>query len=132
MNVFDMFHERESEFTVAEAQQARDHEIDVSESTLMNRMQVILAEKRTSLSVLRTGIVLLTLPMTIVAFLITTSSFWDAMSNLIYLIPLFTLNTFLAVLGLTLIGRAWRRIRNYDRAIELIKEHSKKLGHFVP
>jgi len=127
-----MFHERESKVTLAEAQQACNDLEEVSESTLMNRMQVVLAEKRTSLSVLRTGIGLLTLPMTIVAFLVTTSSFWDATSNLVYLIPLFGLNTLLAVLGLILVIRAWTRIRNFDRAIEIIKQHSKKLGHFVP
>ncbi len=132
MNVFKMFHEQESVDTLDEVRHELDNSVDVPESTLMNRMQVILAEKRTSLSVLRTGLGLVTLPMTIVAFLITTSSLWDFTSNLIYLIPLFTINTLLAALGLILILRAWKRIRNFDLAIEIIKLHSKTLGHFVP
>ncbi|GBE29592.1 MAG TPA: hypothetical protein ENH10_05500 [Bacteroidetes bacterium] len=99
MNVFKMFHEQESVDTLDEVRHELDNSVDVPESTLMNRMQVILAEKRTSLSVLRTGLGLVTLPMTIVAFLITTSSLWDFTSNLIYLIPLFTINTLLAALG---------------------------------
>ncbi|MCB2210742.1 DUF202 domain-containing protein [bacterium] len=98
----------------------------------MNRVQVILAEKRTSLAVLRTGIGLLTLPMTIVAFLVTTSSFWDPLENLVFLIPLFVLNTALAAMGIALVARAWRRIRNFDRAIEAIKKHANTLGYVIP
>lgn len=132
MNVRDLFHETESEQALEVAREARDQQIDISEAQLANRVQVVLAQKRTSLSVLRTGIGLLTLPMTIVAFLVTTSRMWDPGSNLIFLIPLFVLNTALVIMGLILITRAWTRIRLQDKTIEAIKAHAETLGHFVP
>jgi len=100
---------------------------DDHESTYMTRIQLVLAEKRTSLSVLRTGMVLITLPMSIVAFLVTTSSYYDPMNNLVFLIPLFLLNTFLVVIGVMLVLRAWRRIKKQDRVIEHIKLNAADL-----
>ncbi len=132
MNISSILHERESEQTLEVAREGLEQQTDVPESVLMNRVQVILAEKRTSLAVLRTGIGLLTLPMTIVAFLVTTSSFWDPLENLVFLIPLFILNTALATMGIALIIRAWKRIRNFDRAIEAIKKHANTLGYVIP
>ncbi len=102
------------------------------ESVLMNRIQVELAQKRTSLSVLRTGVVLLTLPMSIVAFLAATSKFYDPMNNLLFLIPLFILNTVLVTMGFTLIFRAWKRIKFQDNVIQGIKSQAKDQGYFVP
>jgi len=98
--------------------------IEEEESAYTSRIQLVLAEKRTSLSVLRTGMVLLTLPLSIVAFLITTSRYYDPMHNLVFMIPLFLINTFLVVMGITLIIRAWKRIRSQDKVIELIKQHA--------
>ncbi|MCB2198186.1 hypothetical protein KQI63_02215 [bacterium] len=98
----------------------------------MNRIQAVLAEKRTSLSVLRTGIVLLTLPMSIVALLVTTSKLYDPWHNLLFLIPLFLINSFLVILGINLIITAWRRVRGQDRQIEALKSESLRRGYFVP
>ena len=102
------------------------------ESTMMNRIQVVLAEKRTSLAVLRTGIVLLTLPMSIVALLVTTSKLYDPLHNLMFLIPLFIINSFLVILGLNLIIRAWTRVKRQDLHIEALKREASRRGYFVP
>lgn len=102
------------------------------EGILINRLQAVLAEKRTSLSVLRTGIVLLTLPMSIVAFLVTMSGFYDPMHNLLLLIPLFGLNSVLVVLGISLISRAWIRVKRQDRRIEALKRQAALEGYYIP
>lgn len=104
----------------------------ISESTLINRVQLLLAEKRTSLAAVRTGIVLLTLPMSIVALLVTTSGYYDPMSNLVFLVPLFLLNTILVVMGLIMVSRAWIRIRKYDRLIEKIRHREASIEELVP
>jgi len=99
---------------------------------LINHLQAVLAEKRTSLSVLRTGIVLLTLPMSIVTFLITMSGFYDPMHNLMFLIPLFMLNTVLVVMGFILISRAWMRVVRQDRRVEALKRQAAAEGFTIP
>ena len=93
---------------------------------------MVLAEKRTSLAVLRTGIVLLTLPMSIVALLITTSRLYDPLSNLMLIIPLFLFNTVLVGLGFTLIFRALSRIIKQDRLLEEIKRKTPDLQKYIP
>ena len=102
-----------------------------SESSLIARVQMILAEKRTSLSVLRTGIAVLSLPMAIVALLTATSGLYDLASTLHLLIPLFVLNSVLVVLGSALIYRAFTRILRHDKLIAIIKEKNPELGKLI-
>ncbi|MBZ0265635.1 DUF202 domain-containing protein [bacterium] len=103
----------------------------VSESTNIGRIQLILAAKRTSLSVLRTGIALLSLPMSIVALLVATSKYYDLAHNLHYIIPLFVLNSILVILGISLIARAWRRILKQDEAIAHIAHEDENLEQIM-
>ena len=58
---------------------------------IINEAHLILAEKRTHLAMLRTGIAILALPMTLVSFLIATSRLYDIAEVMFYLIPLFIL-----------------------------------------
>ena len=48
-----------------------------NEAVHISHIQLILAEKRTSLAVLRTGIVVLSLPLSVVTVLIATSRYYD-------------------------------------------------------
>ena len=45
---------------------------------IFNEVQLLLAEKRTLLSTLRTGIAVSIMPFTVVSFLIATSRYYDA------------------------------------------------------
>lgn len=81
------------------------------------RMQVILAKKRTSLAVLRTGISVFTLPLSVTTVLIATSKYYDFAHNLHYLIPLLVLCVFLSVLGFYLCVRSMRAIQLQDRQL---------------
>jgi len=104
---------------------------DDEESNLIMRMQLILAEKRTSLSVLRTGFGVLTLPMSITALLVATSGFYEFANNLHLIVPLFLLNTLLVILGVTLIIRAWGRIKVQDKMINSIKKQAPGLSKLI-
>lgn len=64
-------------------------DIDKADPTVvMDEIQLILAEKRTSLSVMRTGIAILALPLSVMSVLVATSRLYDAPSVLHFLIPL--------------------------------------------
>lgn len=45
---------------------------------IINEVQLLLAEKRTSLAVMRTGIAMLALPLSVISVLIATSKYYDA------------------------------------------------------
>ena len=96
-------------------------ESDKIDSIIINEVQLLLAEKRTSLSVMRTGIAVLALPMSVISLLIATSKYYDIIYVLHLLIPLGALNLFLIILGSYLIIKSIFRMRKYDRYIHQIK-----------
>jgi len=87
----------------------------------MGKVQMILSEKRTSLSSLRTGIAVFTLPLSVTTVLVTTSRYYDFLDNLHFLIPLLILCLVLVGVGGYLILMALLRMRNHHRQIEKIK-----------
>ena len=97
----------------------------------INEVQLILAEKRTSLSVMRTGIAVLALPMSVMSLLIATSKYYDVLHVLHFLVPLGALNLALIVFGVYLIIHARIRMLNYDRLIHKIKLEHSLIGEFI-
>jgi len=97
----------------------------------INEVQLILAEKRTSLSVLRTGIAVLALPMSAMSVLIATSKYYDILSVLHFFIPLVLLNLALIFVGGYLIVRSMIRMRHYDRFIKKIKQKHSIISQFI-
>ncbi len=101
------------------------------DSIIINEVQLLLAEKRTSLSVLRTGIAVMALPMSVISVLIATSKYYNVFYVLHYLIPLGILNLGLVVLGIYLIVHSISRMRKYDRHINQIKIKHSSIEEFV-
>ena len=62
---------------------------------LINEAQLVLAEKRTSMAVMRTGIAVFAIPMSILGLLIATSKYYDVVHVMNLMIPLVFLNSFL-------------------------------------
>ena len=97
----------------------------------INQIQLLLAEKRTSLSVLRTGIALLALPLSIFSVLIATSEYYDRADAVWMLVAAWLVNLSLIALGIYLIVRSLRRMRQYSREIEAIKQQHQSLRQLV-
>lgn len=92
---------------------------------LFNEIELLLAEKRTALSLLRTGIAVFALPLSVLSILVATSNYYDVMSVLNILIPLLFLSLALVVLGGYLVVRAIAQIHHYDHLVlELKTKHS--------
>jgi len=108
-----------------------DEKTDRTDAIIINEAQLILAEKRTSLSVLRTGIAVLALPLSVVSVLIATSKYYDILHVAHLIIPLMLLNTALTVLGVYLIIRATLRLHRYDGMIKKLKTQHSKLSEFL-
>lgn len=83
----------------------------------INKVQLLLSEKRTALSVMRTGIAVLALPLSIFSALIATSRWYNVMEVWPLLVLVVAINLGLAVFGIYLIARSMRRMRQYDRLI---------------
>ena len=101
------------------------------DSIAINEVQLIFAEKRTSLAVMRTGIAVLALPLSVMSVLIATSKYYDVLHVLHFLVPLGAINLFLIVFGAYLIIRSIIRMRRYDHFISEIKRKHSIIGEFI-
>ena len=101
------------------------------EAVIINEIQLILAEKRTSLSALRTGIAVFVLPLSVLSVLVGTSRFFSISQAWPYLLPLLGLCLGLAVLGIYLVTRAILRIHHHDELILKLKRKHEKLAEFI-
>jgi uncharacterized membrane protein YidH (DUF202 family) len=104
---------------------------DALDPTMFNEAQLILAEKRTSLSALRTGIAVFAFPLSVLSVLIATSKSYEVRAVLHWLVPLVLLNLGLTVLGVYLITRAVLHLRRYDRLLEQLKRKNKRLAELL-
>jgi len=104
---------------------------EINDAIILNEVQLLLAEKRTSLAALRTGIAIFALPLTVVSFLIVTSQYYKVVNVLHLFLPLMAACLILAVLGGYLVLRAVRKIRRYDETIEKLKTRHSRLSDLV-
>jgi uncharacterized membrane protein YidH (DUF202 family) len=92
---------------------------------------VLLAEKRTSLAGLRTGIAVFALPLSVLSALIATSRYYSMEKVMPLLAPLLLLNLGLVVLGTWLVFRSIRRIRHFEHHIRELSEKYRSIGEFI-
>jgi hypothetical protein len=101
------------------------------DSTIVGEIQLLLAEKRTSLAALRTGIAVFVLPLSVLSVLTATSRAYDVYRVLHFILPLLVLCALLVVLGTYLIVRSVGKMRHQDKMIQKIKEQNPKLAEFI-
>lgn len=101
------------------------------EGLVVSEVQLLLAEKRTSLAALRTGITVFVLPLSVLSVLVATSKYYDFFRVLHLIVPLFLLNTALVVLACYLIIRSLMRMRHQDKLIMEIKRKHPIIAPFI-
>lgn len=114
--------------------QAQDPEqfsaAQMDDSGMMAAAQLVFAERRTALALLRTGIAVLALPLAVVSALIATSKFYDAAGIAHLFIPVMILNVVLVVFGIFLIVRSITKLRRQDRWLETLKQTHPAVAPF--
>jgi uncharacterized membrane protein YidH (DUF202 family) len=98
---------------------------------ILGEIQVLLSEKRTSLSALRTGIAIFALPLSVLSVLIATSRYYSFEKVMPLLVPLLLLNLGLVVLGSWLIYHSIHRLHRYDRLIRELTQKYRSIADFV-
>src|SRR5216117_4186005 len=101
------------------------------DNLIFNEIQVLLAEKRTALASLRTGIAVFALPLSVLSALIATSRYYSFEKVMPLLLPLMLLNLGLVVLGTWLIFRSIHRIRHFEHRIRELSEKYRSLAEFI-
>lgn len=98
---------------------------------ILNEVQLLLSEKRTSLSALRTGSAIFAFPLSVLSVLITTSGSYEWREVMHWLVPLLVLTLGLTGLAVYLIAHSFRRLHHYDRIINELKRKHSKLAEFL-
>ena len=98
---------------------------------IFGEIQVLLSEKRTALSSLRTGIAIFALPLSVLSVLIATSRYYSIGKVMPLLTPLLLLNLGLVVLGSWLVFHSIGRLHHYDRRIRELTQKYRSLAEFV-
>ncbi len=91
-------------------------------------LMLILAEKRTAHTTLRSGLSLCAFQLAILSFLVATSPYYDVASNVILLSLIGVMCTGLIGLGLYLLRRGWVRILFHDKQMSKILERNPMLA----
>lgn len=90
-------------------------------------LQLLLAEKRTAMALLRTGIAVMVLPMSVISFLVVTSRLYDILHVNYLVFPLLFVAGLLVILSGYLILRAVLQLHFYDRSLKQLKSGHPKL-----
>jgi uncharacterized membrane protein YidH (DUF202 family) len=106
-------------------------ELPTPNNAIFGEIQVLLAEKRTALAALRTGIAVFALPLSVLSALIATSRYYSIDKVMPLLLPLMLLNLGLVVLGTWLVFRSIRRIHHFEHRIREVSEKYRSLAQFI-
>ena len=101
------------------------------DSLILGEIQVLLSEKRTALSTMRTGIAVFALPLSVLSVLIATSRYYNIGHVMPLLVPLLLLTLGLVVLGCWLVFRSLRHLHHYDRRIRELTQKYRSLADVV-
>ena len=101
------------------------------DSLILGEIQVLLSEKRTALSIMRTGIAVFALPLSVLSVLIATSRYYSIGKVMPLLMPLLLLNLGLVVLGTWLVFHSIGRLHHYDRRIRDLTQKYRSLAEVV-
>ena len=101
------------------------------DGNVYNEIQLILAEKRTAFSSLRTGIAIFALPLSVLSVLVATSRFYDLTKVMGLFLALMVLNLALVTLGVYLIYQSLKRLRHFDSLIRKIKQEHSAIADFL-
>lgn len=98
---------------------------------IINEVQLILAEKRTSLASLRVGIAVFAIPLSIMGVLVATSRYYEILDVLHLFVAVMVMNALLLSLGSYLVIRAVIKLRREDRMISEIKRKHSAIAEFI-
>ncbi len=101
------------------------------DSEILAEVQLLLAEKRTSLSALRLGIAIFAFPLSVLSVLIATSKNYHVSEVMGLIIIVLLINLGLVILAVYLIVRALRRIRHYDHMLDEYKQQYSRLAKLL-
>lgn len=116
---------------VRRAPTAEKKRIAVDQRLLMNEVNLLLADKRTSYALLRTGVTVAIVPLSLWTFLIATSKLWNPFDLIWFLIPFALVTLSLFGLGAYLILHALGHLRHTEAVLTGIRQSDTMIGELL-
>jgi hypothetical protein len=107
---------------VAHATLAEKRSLAIDHKLVMSEVQLLLAEKRTAFALLRTGVSVSLVPLSIWTVLVATSRLWNPFEVMWLLAPILVLATALFLLGVALVLHALGHVRHVDRVMQGLRQ----------
>lgn len=107
--------------TVSHATLAEKRSLAIDHRLVMGEVQLLLAEKRTAFALLRTGVSVSLVPLSIWTVLVATSRLWNPFEVMWLLVPIMALAAGLFLLGVYLVAHAFGHLRHVDRVMMGLK-----------
>lgn len=98
---------------------------------VFDEVNLMLSEKRTALSILRTGIAIFSIPLSLGSVLIATSKLYNPEKILFLMVPVLAGCSLLVLIALWLIVSAFVKLRNNDRRLDQIVQKNQFLRNIV-
>ena len=98
---------------------------------VFDEVSLMLSEKRTALSILRTGIAIFSIPLSLGSVLIATSQLYDPDQILYLIVPVLAGCTLLVLISLWLMVTAAVKLRNNERRLDRLIEKNQFLRNIV-
>lgn len=103
----------------------------IDQKLLLAEVQMLLAEKRTAFALLRTGVVVGMVPLSLWTVLLATSRLWNVFEVLWLLVPLLAIAGLLFVLGVYAIWHAVEHWRHTERVLAGLRQADTLLGDLM-
>lgn len=101
------------------------------EQLLINEVQLLLAEQRTYYALLRTGIAIFTLPLSVIVFLAATRQYHGLLDRPWLATIIIGVLLCVSLLGAAVAYRADRRIRRIHELIGQIRDQNARLAEII-
>lgn len=98
---------------------------------ILVEVQLLMPEKRTALSIMRTGTAILALPLSVLSILIATSRYYDVGHIVHLFVAVLVLCGLLVGMSVYLIVFAFLRIRALDRVIQRVRAKFPNLADLI-
>ncbi len=98
---------------------------------VFDEINLLLSEKRTALSILRTGIAIFSIPLSLGSVLIATSQLYKPEKIMFLLVPVLAGCTLLVLIALWLFVTAFVKLRHNEKRIDTIIEKNQFLRNLV-
>ena len=107
---------------VAHATLAEKRGLAIDHRIVMGEVQLLLAEKRTAFALLRTGVTVSLVPLSLWTVLVATSRLWNPFEVMWLLVPIMAFALALFGLGSWLVVHALAHLRHVDRVMDGLRK----------